>query len=134
MRIREITEAWYNGWSNTLDNIQQLKATQAQRATLPAPVRPTASGTDPRYLSGQVLPDLNHVLMVELPNKGRYFKDLRNIWYNENWQPVPNEQTGELENRITLDLYTQVADPRLTRTTTTAQTRRPVNRRTRVVR
>jgi hypothetical protein len=130
MRIREITEAWYSGWSDTLDSMQQLKATQAQRAALPTPVRPSAGTPDPRYPAGEVLPDPNHLLMVELPNKGRYFKDLKNAWYNEHWQVVPPAQTRELENKIMLDLYTQVADPRANQTV--APVRRPVNRRTKV--
>lgn len=135
MQIHEITEAWYNNWSSTLDNVQKLKSTQAQRSALAAEMpRYSSAGqpqtTDPRYLPGHVLPDPDHVLMVELPNSGRYFKDLKNIWYNQLWQPIPPAQSGELEKMITMDRYTQISDPRISRTP--APARQPVNRRTKV--
>jgi len=102
MQIREITEAWFD----TLDKFKQLKSTQDLRKTVPT------YSAGPSTRPAGVLPDPGMVLLVTLPNGGRYFKDFRGTWWNELNQQVQSEQTDILERMLAMDKYTQVQEPR----------------------
>lgn len=111
MRASEFSESIFDAWKSA----QQLKATQAlrQRGTSDRAEKAAAGEPQPDYTTGEILPDPRHVLMVTMPNGGRYYKDVQSIWYNEDNLRIPTASTQALERQIELDLYKQVPDPRL---------------------